>query len=479
MGPKRVTKLLVSTVCSSNNSSSSSTHRHVDSAQPLPNRVHATRKRELVLEVEGCPKSKSNPKQNTKRMRSLDLQTPLVERLKENNQKTFSLPLTSKELQSLETDFKKLHFKKERDLLADTTSESGSTSSEVKAEKKGRKQRLLKGRPRGILKKFVDAKLERIGSQSILETFAATPRVREQYSKKMSELRSFLKRHRLPFVTNHDIDSALVKYFNQKFLEGEQSHFGDYTMASLMDHDPSFSKMGDKKVPRAWRCLRGWRRLCPSRSRLALPLPVWCGISWRMIQRGHLQKAIFNLVQLSSYHRPGTLLKLRKIGLVKPTAGITRNWSLVTSLSETMDVSKTGTKDDSILLDSDYIQFLNPYLSQISKGNKTSMVWSFNYAEYLSVFHLCCKDLKIELVPYQARHSGPSIDRAKNVRTQEEVRKRGGWLSRQSVARYEKAGRLAASWQKLPSPVQQACLLAEKYMTEIFQGHGHPDIPLP
>jgi len=130
-----------------------------------------------------------------------------------------------------------------------------------------------------------------------------------------------------------------------------------------------------------------------------------------MVQRGHLQKAIFNLVQLSSYQRPGSLLKLRKIGLVKPTAGITQNWCLVTSLSETLDVSKTGAKDDSIILDSDYTQFLNPYLSQISKGKKSSMVWTFNYAEYLSVFHLCCKDLKINLVPYQARHSGPSIDR--------------------------------------------------------------------
>lgn len=62
----------------------------------------------------------------------------------------------------------------------------------------------------------------------------------------------------------------------------------------------------------------------------------------------------------------------------------------------------------------------------------------------------------MDAVPYQARHSGPSIDRAANSRTQEEVRKRGGWLARQSVARYEKAGRLAATWQKLPSAVQLA-----------------------
>ena len=308
MGPKRVRELIVNTVCSNHsNSSSSSAQQHAGITPHLTNRSSATRKRELVLEVESA--QKSTPKTEPKRLKRLDLLTPLVERLKENNQKALSLPLTSKELQILETDFKKVHFRKDREDLADDTSESGSTSSEVKEGRRGGKQRLLKGRQRGILKKFVDAKLEKIGSQSILEAFSVTPRVREQYNKKMEELRIFLKDHHLPFVTNHDIDSALVKYFNQKFLEGEQSHFGDYTMASLMDHNPSFSKMGDKKVPRAWRCLRGWRRLCPSRSRLALPLPVWCGISWRMVQRGHLQKAIFNLVQLSSYQRPGSLLK--------------------------------------------------------------------------------------------------------------------------------------------------------------------------
>lgn len=247
MGPKRVRELIVNTVCSNHNSSSSSARRHAGITPHLTNRSSATRKRELVLEVEGAQKSKGAPKTEPKRLKTLDLLTPLVERLKENNQKAFSLPLTSKELQALETDFKKVHFRKDREDLADDTSESGSTSSEVKEERKGGKQRLLKGRQKGILKKFVDAKLEKIGSQSMLETFSVTPRVREQYNKKMEELRVFLKEHHLPFVTNHDIDSALVKYFNQKFLEGEQSHFGDYTMASLMDRNPSFRKKGGQE----------------------------------------------------------------------------------------------------------------------------------------------------------------------------------------------------------------------------------------
>ena len=116
----------------------------------------------------------------------------------------------------------------------------------------------------------------------------------------------------------------------------------------------------------------------------------------------------------------------------------------MTSLSETGDTSKTGTKDNSVLLDSEWLQFAGPLFEELSRGKKMDYVWDFDYAEYLSVFRICCQDLQLQLVPYQARHSGPSIDRAQNVRSQEEVRKRGGWQSRQSVARYEKAGRLAA-----------------------------------
>ena len=106
-------------------------------------------------------------------------------------------------------------------------------------------------------------------------------------------------------------------------------------------------------------------------------------------------------------------------------------------------------------------------------------VWEFDYSQYPSVFHDCCSDLKLSLVPYQARHSGPSIDRSTNVRTQEEVRKKGGWQSRQSVARYEKSGRLAATWQGLNQSVQLACRSAERYIEEIMLGRDFPDIPLP
>ena len=312
--------------------------------------------------------------------------------------------------------------------------ESESTSSEFRAGREGEKRRCLRSRPRRGLQQLVDFHLKKgTTSHSLLEEAAVTPRVRQAYAKRLNELHLFVKEAKLAFDTDEQIDQALVNFFNAKFKEGEGSSVGDYTLAALMDRVPQFGRLGHRKVPRAWRCLQGWRKLCPARSRLAYPLAVWCG--WRMVAHGHAAKALFNLLQVSTYHRPGALLKLRKMGLVRPTQGVTGHWSVDTSLAETTDVSKTGTKDDSVLIDSPWLLFASPLLEELVKGDKMDYVFNFDYSSYLKVFRQACEDLKLQLVPYQARHSGPSIDRAKNARTQEEVRKRGNWASRQSVAR--------------------------------------------
>ena len=60
-------------------------------------------------------------------------------------------------------------------------------------------------------------------------------------------------------------------------------------------------------------------------------------------------------------------------------------------------------------------------------------------------------------VPYQMRHSGPSIDRCLSLRTIEECQKRGRWKTWKSLTRYEKAARLGAAWSAL-APAEQARL---------------------
>jgi hypothetical protein len=358
--------------------------------------------------------------------------------------------------------------------------ESGSTSSEWRVERKGESRRTLRKRQRKPLRAKVDKLMNQTPTgMTMLEAASVGPRAREQYNKRWEELQTLARQKGVSFSNAKSVDIMLVDLFTQKFSEGEGPHYGDYMMAALMDRRPEFSRLGDLKAPRAWRALKGWRKLCPPRSRLAFPLAVWCGLSWRMVVHGQAAMALFNLLQVSTYHRPGSLLKLRRMGLVKPTAGITSTWSMVTSLNEAEDTSKVGSKDDSILLDSQWLQFAHPLLAGLSKGKPMDYVWEFSYPEYLKIFNMCAKELKLPVVPYQARHSGPSIDRANKVRDLEEVQTRGGWLTRKSVMRYEKAGRLAASWHKLGPSVQSTCKSAERYIDSIMLGHAYPDIPLP
>ena len=65
----------------------------------------------------------------------------------------------------------------------------------------------------------------------------------------------------LSFDLDEEIDHALVELS----MPGSDG---------LMDRFPPFGRLGARKVPRAWRCLQGWSKFCPSRSRLAYPLGV-------------------------------------------------------------------------------------------------------------------------------------------------------------------------------------------------------------
>ena len=75
-------------------------------------------------------------------------------------------------------------------------------------------------------------------------------------SNRLADLHTYVLANRMPFKTDLEVDQALVGLFNQKFLEGEGSHYGDYVCAALTDRVPEFGKFGSRKIPRAWRCLR-------------------------------------------------------------------------------------------------------------------------------------------------------------------------------------------------------------------------------
>ena len=69
--------------------------------------------------------------------------------------------------------------------------------------------------------------------------------------------------------------------------------------------------------------------------------------------------------------------------------------------------------------------------------------------------------VRIEAVPYQMRHPGPSLDLAQGIRDITSCQKRGRWATMTSLKRYEKHGRLNDTWRLLSPGTQAYCLTCE------------------
>jgi len=344
---------------------------------------------------------------------------------------------------------------------AEESEDTSSESDQQQRPQAATRVRLATIRSKRRVKQFL-AKIE-ANSQSLLRTpledAPLTTLSQARYRKSWNKFLSYLKKRDVVPEGAAAVDAALVAYFNVSFLSGEQAWQGEVCMAALCHFYPQYGKYGDLKVPRAWRALRGWRRLTPQQSRRPHPLLLWQGMCVDLIARGHLQMAVYVMVSLSGYLRPSEAYRLRRCDLIPPCRGVSETWSLLVNPAETGITSKTGTVDDSISLDSEYMTaWCEAIFMALRRDGSTEPLWSFDWPSFLVEFRACRRRFGVpELVPYQLRHSGASIDRSKRWRSLAEVKKRGNWKQDRSVARYEKAARLNATMMTY-SPVLQSYL---------------------
>ena len=127
--------------------------------------------------------------------------------------------------------------------------------------------------------------------------------------------------------------------------------------------------------------------------------------------------------------------------------------------------SKTGAFDDTVVLDHPRRQWLGELLlAVVDKAHPGRLLLpAVNARDFSRHLKQVASSLGITVVPYMARHGGASDDRATKVRTLDEVRKRGRWLSESSTRRYEKHGKLQGRLAKMPRGLLQhreACAAA-------------------
>ena len=362
-----------------------------------------------------------------------------------------------------------------QDIIMEKEDRWAGSSSDEELERPATLERRERGLKR--LKKYGRLQeADPLGS-TFLERHSVTRRVWNDYCKRVERLADFLDREQVTGEDDRELDRAIVKYMTNRFLKGHECSDGEKLLAGWTTIMPEYGRLGSRHIPRTWRSLKGWRKVAPTRSRKPLPWPAVAGIACRMAMRGHYQMAVGTLVAFTAYLRPKELLGLHKADLVRPHAAIGQHWALLVCPEEREARTKVGAADDSVLLDSSVLPWLGAALEVLIEG-KPGQVWDFDYAVFLRQFKLACADLQLDGTPYQLRHAGPSWDRVKNLRSQQEVQKRGRWKSLSSVTRYERHARLGFEMVKIPAAVQSYLDTCVKQL-EAFVLHGRPVPPVP
>ena len=328
----------------------------------------------------------------------------------------------------------------------------------------------LRGRKRR--RQYLEEALEeRKGPISFLEQHAVRASTRQIYTTALAQLTEFAATAGLPLQHADEVDAVFVQFFEQAYFAGSQPHVGERALAAWLHHHPSYGRLGGDHLPRAWRALKGWRVLSPTVPRRPVPWPVWCAFAWRLCCRGQTAMAVYLLLLVTCYLRPGELLKARPQDLHPPAQGIVGAWSLLLAPEERKVPTKTGIFSDSVLIDAGRARFLDPMLEALSQQVVGGAMWAFDSSAVRAEMLAVSRELQIDVTPYQARHSGPSIDMALQTRTLEAVQKRGRWMAVSSVRRYERHARLAAEWAKLLPWQKEVCLACERRVEAIVFGH--------
>ena len=255
-------------------------------------------------------------------------------------------------------------------------------------------------------------------------------------------------------ISATELDAKLVSYADKLFFGGQGPHVGLQLWAALGWAHPRFGRLGMDRLPRISRALKGWQRRCPPRSRTPLSWPMVAAIAVCLTRDRQVQMAVWVLLTFAAYLRPSECMGLLSEDLVPPTRNITGFWTLIVCPQEREARTKTGAADDSVLLDSEQLLWLGDLLAVLADRPRGRKVWDFTYPELVVQFRRAASLAGVAAVPYQLRHSGPSWDRLKNLRSLEEIQKRGRWVSFASVRRYEKHGQVAKAASSTPVAVR-------------------------
>eukprot|EP00969_Alexandrium_andersonii_P134737 5960786-Alexandrium_andersonii.AAC.1 len=103
-----------------------------------------------------------------------------------------------------------------------------------------------------------------------------------------------------------------------------------------------------------------------------------------MASEGEAAMGLATLLMVSCYLRPSELTGLERRSLVAPASCVGGHWCILLGPSEGVRRSKTGATDDSIMVDSEWLQWATPWFAALGHGDPLAPLWPFSHPEYIA-----------------------------------------------------------------------------------------------
>eukprot|EP00435_Cladocopium_sp_Y103_P065410 s1031_g27.t1 len=301
----------------------------------------------------------------------------------------------------------------------------------------------------------------RFPGQTLLEQRAVSASVARDYRLRYQEFLHFSQMNGMSLQSETSLDAACCIFLNHMFFEGKDISEGSKLFASVLDAHPNFGHK--QSLMRSRRALQGWAKLDPGNTRPPIAWALIAKIGMMMLGHGKVLEALAITLMFVCYLRPGEALALLEEDLTRPGSGL-KHFALNLHPASRQEESKVGLQDETILIDSSVVPGLGLCLQRQLTGDAKSPLLKVEYTQLKREWETCFQELGLasnHAVLYQLRHSGPSHDRLMSYRHLNEVKKRGRWQSDSSLRRYENHARIAQEFQRLPTQIQAACILAE------------------
>ena len=315
--------------------------------------------------------------------------------------------------------------------------------------------------------------LSGLEQNTLLERISVGRETQIDYERRLERLYTFLAENGLNGTSAAEFDTYLVAYMNECFQDLQAADIGSKTLAAFAWKHPEFSRHGHESLPRARQALIGWLKGIPPAQREPMTWLEVCGVAAEMVRNESWAFGVALLLMWDLYLRPAELftMRVKDASPPMPEGGrSTCHWSFRIRPFEAGMPAKTGSFDDTAVLDHPARGFLGPLVAELRRHRSPTapLIPKIDAQSFNRAFHLAVGKLGLSLVPYQARHGGPSHDRAENFRSLAEVRKRGRWLHENSTRRYEKHGVLQSRLANMDAKLRAHLALVASQIDRIM-----------